>query len=195
VTDLDRMEAGELYWGFNPDFEQPLKRGQELCFRYNQLPPSDITGRRRIMEAFFRKIGDNITLHAPIHIDFGNIEIGDSTIINFNFVALDEALIFIGNHCFIGPNCSIYTVTHSLCYEDRNMGLMTAKPVVINDNCWLCGSVTVSPGVTIGRGSVIGAGSLVTKDIPAGVLAYGNPCSVIRSITDADRQYLRGINK
>ena len=110
-------------------------------------------------------------------------------------MALDEALIFIGNHCFIGPNCSIYTVTHSLCYEDRNMGLMTAKPVVINDNCWLCGSVTVLPGVIIGRGSVIGAGSLVTKDIPAGVLAYGNPCTVIRSKTDAERQNLRGINK
>jgi len=195
MTDLEKMAAGELYCGFNSDFVPPLERGQDFCFRYNCLPPSNKDDKRLILEEFLLKVGDRVIVNGPMHIDLGNVEIGDNTIINFNFIALDEAVISIGSHCFIGPNCSIYTVKHSLCYEDRNLGLMTAKPVSIGDNCWLCGNVNVLPGVTIGEGSVIGAGSLVTKDIPAGVLAYGNPCRIIRPITDADHQFLEGINK
>jgi Acetyltransferase (isoleucine patch superfamily) len=184
MTDMEKMAAGEVYWGFNPEFVPLLERGQDLCFQYNQTPPSDKVRKRQILEGFLQKVGHNVLPNSPIHIDFGNIEIGDNTVINFNLVVLDEALVTIGNHCFIGPNCSIYTVVHSLGYEDRNQGYMSAHPVVISDNCWLCGNVTVLPGVTIGEGSVIGAGSVVTKDIPAGVLAYGNPCKVIKKIDE-----------
>ena len=184
MTDIEKMAAGEVYWGFNPEFVPPLERGQDLCFQYNQTPPSDKARKRQILEGFLQKAGRNVLPNSPLHIDFGNMEIGDDTIINFNFVALDEALIKIGNNCFIGPNCSIYTVVHSLTTEERNQGYMYAKPVTINDNCWLGGNVTVLPGVSIGEGSVIGAGSVVTKNIPAGVLAYGNPCKVIRQIEE-----------
>jgi len=195
MTDLEKMAAGELYWGFNPVFVPALERGQDYCHRYNLLPPSEKAARNNPLKEFFKKLGNQVIVNPPMHIDLGNLEVGDHTIINFNFVALDEALVSIGEHCFIGPNCSIYTVTHSLCYQDRDLGLMTALPVSIEDHCWLCGNVTVLPGVTIGKGSVIGAGSLVTKDIPAGVLAYGNPCRVIRPITENDREFLEGINK
>jgi acetyltransferase-like isoleucine patch superfamily enzyme len=183
MTDIEKMAAGEVYWGFHPDFVPPLERGKDFCFLYNQTPPSDKDSKRRLLEEFLQKVGRNVLPNSPIHIDFGNMEIGEDTVINFNLVVLDEALVKIGNHCFIGPNCSIYTVVHSLDYEERNQGFMYAKPVVISDNCWLGGSVTVLPGVTIGEGSVIGAGSVVTKDIPAGVLAYGNPCKVIKKIS------------
>lgn len=184
MTDMEKMAAGEVYWGFNPDFGPLLDKGQDFCFQYNQTPPSDRERKRCLLEGFLRKVGRNVLPNSPINIDLGNMEIGDDTIINFDFVALDEALIKIGNNCFIGPNCSIYTVVHSLTVEERNQGYMYAKPVTIKDNCWLGGSVTVLPGVTIGEGSVIGAGSVVTKDIPAGVLAYGNPCKVIRQIKE-----------
>lgn len=182
MTDMEKMAAGEVYWGFNPVFGPLLERGQNFCFKYNQTPPSDMDGKRRLLEEFLRKVGRNVLPNSPIHIDLGNMEIGDNTIINFNLVVLDEAFVKIGNNCFIGPNCSIYTVVHSFGYEERNQGYMSAHPVVIGNNCWLCGNVTVLPGVTIGEGSVIGAGSVVTKDIPAGVLAYGNPCKVIKKI-------------
>ena len=181
---MEKMAAGEVYWGFNPDFGPLLDKGQDFCFQYNQTSPSDREHKRHLLEGFLRKVGRNVLPNSPINIDLGNMEIGDDTIINFNFVALDEALIKIGNNCFIGPNCSIYTVVHSLTVEERNQGYMYAKPVTINNNCWLGGSVTVLPGITIGEGSVIGAGSVVTKDIPAGVLAYGNPCKVIRQIKE-----------
>lgn len=188
MTDIEKMAAGETYWGFNPEFVPLLEKGKDFCFRYNQTPPSDKDGKHRLLEEFLRKVGRNVLPNSPIHIDFGNVEIGDDTVINFNLVVLDEALVKIGSRCFIGPNCSIYTVEHPLNYEDRNHGIMSAKPVVISDNCWLCGNVTVLPGVTIGEGSVIGAGSLVSKDIPSGVLAYGNPCRIIKKINQKSQK-------
>jgi hypothetical protein len=126
MTDLEKMAAGELYWGFNPVFVPALERGQDYCHRYNLLPPSEKAARNNLLKEFFKKLGNQVIVNPPMHIDLGNLEVGDHTIINFNFVALDEALVSIGEHCFIGPNCSIYTVTHSLCYQDRDLGLMTA---------------------------------------------------------------------
>ena len=99
---------------------------------------------------------------------------------------MDCAPITIGSHCFIGPNCGMYTAIHPMLPDERNQGLECAKPITLGDNIWLGGDVTILPGVTIGSGSVIGAGSVVTKDIPAGVLAYGNPCRVIRPLTEQD---------
>ncbi|MDD4608781.1 MAG: sugar O-acetyltransferase [Bacteroidaceae bacterium] len=191
MTDLEKMADGQPFWGFNPVFTPLLEEKKDLCFRYNQLLPSDKVAGTAILHALFRKMGEDVIVNAPIHVDLGNVEIGKNTIINFNFVALDEALVSIGAHCFIGPNCSLYTVMHSLCAEERNKGLMMAKPVVIHDDCWIGGNVTVLPGVTIGKGAVIGAGSLVTKNVPAGVLAYGNPCCVVREISAADRYNLK----
>ena len=109
------------------------------------------------------------------------------TFINRNIDLIDGNGITIGNHCFIGPNCGLYTAVHATVAEERNKGLEKALPIVIGDNCWLGGNVTILPGVTIGNNTIIGAGSVVTKDIPSNVVAVGNPCRVIREITEADK--------
>ena len=106
---------------------------------------------------------------------------------NFNLTILDEAPVTIGDHVFIGPNVGIYTVNHALLPDQRNAGLMRSLPVTIGSNVWIGGNVVITQGVAIGEGSVVGAGSVVTRDIPAGVVACGNPCRVLRPVTDADR--------
>ena len=125
---------------------------------------------------------------APFQTDYGyNCYIGTGTDINRGAYLMDGAKITIGEHCFIGPNCGMYTANHPLCYAERNRGFEQAAPITIGDNVWIGGDVTILPGVTIGSGAVIGAGSVVTKDIPADTLAYGNPCKPRRPITEADK--------
>ena len=132
--------------------------------------------------------GEGVYLQGPIQFDFGtHIRMGKGSYANFNFVVLDENRVTIGDHVFIGPNCSILTPLHPLCHEDRNTGVEYSAPVTIEDNCWIGGNVTILPGVTIGHGSVIGAGAVVTKSVPPDSLAFGSPCRVVRSITEADR--------
>ena len=141
--------------------------------------------------------GEGVYLQGPIYFDFGtHISMGKGSYANFNFTVLDEGRVTIGQSVFIGPNVSLLTPIHPLRWQDRNSffnektgcvtNLERAGEIVIGDNCWLGGSVTVCPGVHIGEGCVIGAGSVVTRDIPAGSLAAGNPCRVLRPITEAD---------
>lgn len=125
----------------------------------------------------FGRTGGTFCIHSPFHCDFGSqISIGDDFTGNFNLTILDEAPVTIGNHIFIGPNVGIYTVTHALLPDQRNAGVMRSLPITIGDNVWIGGNCVVMQGVTIGDGTVIGAGSVVTRDIPAGVIAFGNPC-------------------
>jgi len=132
--------------------------------------------------------GKNVYLQGPINFDFGvNTTMGDNSYANFNFTVLDEGKVNIGKNVFIGPNVSLLTAIHPLCYEDRNTGLEYTGAINIEDNCWIAASVTVCGGVTIGEGSVIGAGSVVTRDIPPNSIAVGNPCRVLRQITEKDR--------
>lgn len=135
------------------------------------------------MREMIGSIGGRFVIHSPFRCDFGtNIHIGDNFIGNFNLAILDEAEVTIGNNVFIGPNCSLCTIVHALDAGQRNAGIMRALPITVGDDVWIAANVVVLPGVTIGRGAVIGAGSVVTKDVPAGVLAAGNPCRVIREI-------------
>lgn len=130
---------------------------------------------------------ENCVILAPFVTDYGcNSRIGHDTFINHNVYLMDGAGITIGHHCFIGPNCGMYTAVHPLLSKERNMGLEKALPITIGDHCWLGGDVTVLPGVTIGSHTVIGAGSVVTRDIPDHVIAVGNPCRVLRAITEED---------
>ncbi len=136
------------------------------------------------------KAGKNITILPPFHCDYGsNIEVGDNFFANYNFVVLDVAKVTIGDNVFIAPNVSIYTAGHPIHPKARNSMYEYGISVTVGSDCWIGGNVVICPGVTIGSGTVIGAGSVVTHDIPANVVAVGNPCRVIREITDEDVKY------
>lgn len=134
------------------------------------------------------KAGENVYLEPAIQFDYGyNIELGKNFYSNHNLVILDCAKVVFGDNVFLGPNCGFYTAIHPICAEERNAGIESAKPIFVGDNVWIGGSVTVLPGVKIGNNSVIGAGSVVVKDIPENVVAVGNPCRVIRQISEKDK--------
>lgn len=198
MNETEKMFAGKIYNPFCEGMPEARRRAHELCQKYNQILESDETLREAILSELMPEHGKGVYLQGPIQFDFGtHIKMGNNSYANFNFCVLDENRVTIGDNVFIGPNCSILTPIHPLCHEDRNIfhdvktdadiNIEYSAPVVIEDNCWLGGSVTVLPGVTIGEGCVIGAGAVVTKSIPANSLAFGNPCRVIRAITEEDR--------
>jgi len=188
MDNLEIMRSGAWNYGMNPEVSAALEVCAEKCFRLNSLPPSARGERNEIIKDLLGGIEEPFVIHSPFRCDFGSqIHIGRNFIGNFNLVILDEASVTIGDHVFIGPNVSLYTVTHALLPEQRNDGVMRSRPIIIEDNVWICGSVVILPGVTVGVGAVVGAGSVVTHDIPAGMLAAGNPCRVLRPIVETDR--------
>lgn len=182
------MRSGEWMNGFAEDIGRALAACEESCFRLNSLPPSARAERAAVVRSMLGAVGEGFIIHSPFHCDFGtNIRIGRNFVGNFNLTILDEAQVTVGDNVFIGPNTSLCTVTHAFHADQRNAGIMRALPITIGDDVWIAAGVTVLPGVTIGCGAIIGAGSVVVRDIPAGVLAVGNPCKVIRPVTAADR--------
>lgn len=172
----------------SPEVSEKLVRCADKCHELNSLRPSMTERRRAIVEELLGSIGEDFVLHSPFRCDFGfNIHIGDNFVGNFNLSILDEASVVIGDNVMIGPNCSLVTIVHALDAHQRSDGVMMAKPIVIGDNVWIAANVVILPGVSIGDGAVIGAGSVVTKSIPGNVLAVGNPCKVVRGITDSDK--------
>ncbi len=154
-----------------------------LCHEYNHLLPSETKRREDIIVSLFGKSGHSFLIEQPFFCDYGyNIEIGENFYANVNCVILDEAKVKFGDNVFIAPGCGFYTAGHPLDVEQRNRGLEYARPISIGNNVWIGAHVCVLPGVMIGDNCVIGAGSVVNKDIPAGTLAVGNPCRVIRKL-------------
>lgn len=171
----------------SPDIRQDLRKCEEQCFMFNSLPPSQNDRKEEILKQLLGGIGENFTIHSPFRCDFGfNIFIGRNFTGNFNLTILDEARVTIGDNVFIGPNVGIYTIIHALDAGQRNEGIMSAKPVAIGNNVWICANAVILPGVTIGDGAVIAAGSVVTRSIPPSTLAAGNPCRPLRQITGND---------
>lgn len=188
MTDLEKMRAGHWLHAWTQPIYEALCRAGELVYAFNALPPSRRAEREAIIRRLLGRTGERFTIHSPFHCDFGTqISIGEGFVGNFNLTILDEAPVTIGDHVLIGPNVSLFTVNHALTVEQRNEGVMRSLPITIGDNVWIGGNTVVLQGVTIGEGTVIGAGSVVTHDIPAGVVAAGNPCRVIRPITEQDR--------
>ncbi|WP_157156634.1 MULTISPECIES: sugar O-acetyltransferase [unclassified Diaminobutyricimonas] len=182
-TNRERMLAGDLYIADDPVAMEESRRGMQLAKRYSDVFLDDPANAKEILKEMLGSVGENVYIRGPIYVDYGKyISIGDGTFINFNFTALDVAPITIGRDCQFGPNVQLLTPTHPLDPQPRRDKLEAAKPIVIEDNVWLGGAVTVLPGVRIGENSVIGAGSVVTKDVPANSVAVGNPARVIRSI-------------
>lgn len=189
MDEKEKMLRGVLY-DANNDYTlfKDRIRCKTLCHQYNNLPPEKIQKRKKLLKKIIGKTKENFWIEQSFWCDYGyNIELGENFYANHNFVVLDPGKVTFGDNVFIGPNCSFYTAQHPLDVETRNRGLEYAFSITVGDNVWFGGNVTVLPGVTIGSHTVIGAGSVVTKDIPSGVLAAGNPCRVIREITDADK--------
>lgn len=188
-SEKDKMLSGELYKSFDAELLAERQRAKEIVFRYNSLQPSMIEERNELLKSLFGSVKGNFFIEPPFRCDYGcNIEIGENFYANYNLVILDCAKVTIGDNVLIGPNVGIYTAGHPLHFELRNEEWEFACPITIEDNVWIGGNVVLNPGVTVGRNSVAGSGSVVTKDIPANVVAAGNPCRVIREITDADKR-------
>ena len=178
-----KMLAGELYLGTDPQLVAEDLRAQELLFRFNMTRPGADDERRALLLELFAAFGTGAVLKPPFRCDYGsNISIGEETFINYDCVFLDCNRITIGRDVQIAPRVQIYTATHPLDAATRRSKLEFALPVVVEDGAWLGGGAIVCPGVTIGENTVVGAGSVVTRDLPAGVLAVGNPCRVLRSL-------------
>lgn len=184
MSEKEKCRRGELY-DANNDEELIAERlkCRQACLEYNSLSPLQTERRCELLRAIFGKAGKSFTIEQPFFCDYGyNIEIGENFFANFNCVILDEATVRFGDNVFIGPNCAFYTAGHPFDAATRNLGLEFARPINVGSNVWMGGNVVVLPGVTIGDGCVIGAGSVVTKDVPAGTLAFGNPCRVVRKL-------------
>ena len=191
------MEPGVLYdANYDPELVAERIAAKELCFELNNLRPSMTMKREEITRRLLGKAGVNCYIESPFYCDYGyNIEVGDNFYMNVGCIILDGARVTFGDNVFVAPHCGFYTAGHPLDHERRNLGLEYALPITIGNNVWIGGHVCVLPGVSIGDNSVIGAGSVVNKDIPAGVLAAGNPCRVIREINEADRHRYPNIIK
>ena len=185
LTEKEKMLAGQWY---DPNFDAALIEERaivkDLCLELNSTRMNDLTRRRKILREILPNVdADAVEILSPFMVDYGyNIYLGAGTFLNHNCYLMDCATIRLGKKVFVGPNCGFYTAIHPMDYVKRAEGLERAEPIEIGDDVWIGGDVTILPGVKIGRGSVIGAKSLVSKDIPENVVAFGNPCRVVKKI-------------
>jgi maltose O-acetyltransferase len=178
-----RMLAGDLYRADDPDLIGAHRRAVRLVDEYNRTTPDQPADRRRILDDLLGAFGPDSDVRPPLHCDYGSyLRIGARTFVNFGLVALDAAPITIGDDVQVGPSVQLLTPTHPLDPDLRRAKWEAAEPIVIGDNVWLGGGAIVLPGVTVGPDTVVGAGAVVTRDLPAGVVAVGNPARVIRQV-------------
>ena len=186
----ERMLANLPYKAWLDGLSEERLENKKKIYRYNHLEPGNPEEKDRLIKDILGKCGDYINIEPPFFCDYGyNIEIGENFFANYNFTVLDVGKVRIGENVQIAPNVSIYTAGHPIHPETRNSGYEYGIDITIGDNCWIGGNTCIMPGVTIGKNVVIGAGSVVTKDIPDDVIAVGNPCRVVRTITEEDRDY------
>ena len=181
-SEREKMLAGELYDPLDPELAVARTRARDLCADLNATRESQQEERRRILEALLGAGGDEVWMQPPFYCDYGfNIHLGRKCFFNFNCVVLDVTTVRIGDYTLFGPAVQIYTATHPMEAELRRTQEF-AKPIEIGSDVWVGGAAVILPGVTIGSRSIIGAGSVVTRDVPGGVFAAGNPCRVIRPV-------------
>jgi len=183
-----RMLRGELYVADDPELEADHRRAGALLDRFNRLPHAADDERDRILRELLGEVGAGVIVKPPLRCDYGTpIRIGAATFVNYDAIMLDAAPIRIGSACQLGPRVQLITATHPVDPHPRRMGWESGEPVTVEDNVWLGAGVVVCPGVSIGRDTVVGAGAVVTRDLPAGVVAAGVPARVLREIGPADR--------
>jgi maltose O-acetyltransferase len=181
----ERMLAGDLYRGADPELEAEMRQAMVLTKAFNDSDPQDPDTRRKLLERLLGSVGADVDVRPPLHVDYGShLHVGDRTFINFGLMALDVAQIRIGQDVLMGPNVQLLTPTHPIDPELRRAKWEAALPITIGDNVWIGGLAVICPGVTIGDNSIVGAGAVVTKDVPADVVVVGNPARVVRSVHD-----------
>jgi maltose O-acetyltransferase len=182
-SQLERMLAGELYIADDPQLATDSQRALKLTSQFNASDPTDPQARRALLAELLGSVGEGSEIRPPLYCDFGyQTHVGARTFVNFGVVLLDVATIRIGDDVQVGPNVQFLTPTHPVEPEARRAKWEAAKPISVGDNVWLGGGVIVGPGVSIGENTVVGAGAVVIKDLPANVIAVGNPARVIRSL-------------
>ena len=191
MTIEEKMHNQSIYW----PSDEKLMQEQALCleklYDFNATRPSEYEKRIALLKEMFAEIGDNCYIEPPLHANWGgkHVHFGNNVYANFNLTIVDDTHVFVGDCTLIAPNVILATGTHPILPELREKGYQFNAPIKIGRNCWIGAGAIVLPGVTIGDNSVIGAGSVVTKDIPSNVVAVGNPCKVLRPISDRDKAF------
>lgn len=191
MSEKEKMIAGFPYWARDDELFKERQRAKTLIQRYNQLPANKIRERNGLLKQLFKATENRFFIEPPFYCDYGfNIQIGQNFYANYNLTILDSAPVEIGDDVLIGPQVSLFTSSHPIDPNFRRQGWEHARPIRLGCNVWIGGHTVINPGVTVGDRSVIGSGSVVTRDIPAGVVAAGSPCRVLREIGEQDRAYL-----
>ena len=188
---IERMKGGRLYYCSDERLQAEQMQRMDKVFAFNQLPPSHLEEKAALLREMFAEIGENCYLETPFFSNWGgkHVHFGNGVYANFNLTLVDDGDIYVGDRVMMGPNVVLATAGHPVEPELRRNVAQFNLPIHIGANVWLGAGCIVLPGVTIGENSVIGAGSVVTKDIPANVVAVGNPCQVLRPIGPRDREY------
>lgn len=189
-TEKERMLAGDLYLANNEELRADFRRSRQLTRLFNHTTEEQIEYRKQLLKELFEKTGEELYIEPPFHCDYGcHISVGENFYANFDCIILDVGKVKIGKNVMFAPRVGVYTAGHPIDAEVRVRGLEFGTAVTIGDNVWVGANAVINPGVTIGSNVVIGSGSVVTKDIPDNVVAAGNPCRVLREITESDKTY------
>lgn len=191
MTEREKIHSGMIYQPNDPKILEEQLVYLDMLKEYNAIPHVEPEKREQMLRRMFAEVGENCYIESPLHANWGghHVHLGNNVYANFNLTLVDDTHIYVGDCTMFGPNVTLATAGHPICAELRGQGLQYNLPVRIGKNCWLGAGVIVLPGVTIGDNTVIGAGSVVTRDIPAGVVAVGNPCRVLREVGQRDREF------
>lgn len=191
MTNMEKMHSGLVYYPSGDDIMVEQLKCVNKLYDFNLTRPTELKKRGEMLKEMFAEIGDDCYIEPPLHANWGgkHVHFGKGVYANFNLTLVDDTHIYVGDYTMFGPNVTVATAGHPILPELREKAYQFNMPVHIGRNCWLGAGVVVLPGVTIGDNTVIGAGSVVTKDIPANVVAVGNPCRVLREIGEKDKEF------
>lgn len=191
ITEMEKMHTGDLYLPMGEEIMTEQLHTLEKLYDYNATRPLEQEKRAKLLKEMFAEIGENCYIEPPFHANWAgkHVHFGKNVYANFNLTCIDDTHIYVGDYTMIAPNVILATATHPVLPELREQGYQYNMPIHIGKNCWLGAGVIVLPGVTIGDNTVVGAGSVVTKDLPANVVAVGCPCRVLREISERDKEY------
>ena len=191
MQNKDKRHTGELYLPGDPEIMKEQLKCLDKLYDFNNTRPTELEKREKMLKEMFAEIGERCYIEPPLRANFGgkHVHFGNDVYANFNLTLVDDTHIYVGDNTMFGPNVTVATAGHPILPQLRRKAYQYNMPVHIGKNCWIGAGAIILPGVTIGDNSVIGAGSIVTRDVPSGVVAVGNPCKVMRPITNYDREY------